>query len=327
MENKLPKYIKGEFVVMRSIEELRAMNYKDDVLNYVRPLAGQVVIIDNVSKAADSYFYTVRKYKENHCVMVHEDFILCNANGRTQRELLECRNEIDSIIARDIHVAQLDTSKLNPSPMETWKALFASVESFFSLASPSMRAWAAGQLYGYSECLMQQITETPAEASATGKEDFNATLFLCNADDVLEYPTAERGKEFVSGKFKLKNGTFFRKYRIKSSYAVSSATNMGFGGYRPGFGPFAVDIKIREEGFDKNELDNLLSLFVGRRAVILYKGDRDTNYQCFFTKDIATSYVNFITDDYGRRYVRLYSERVPVIELKMKEEDFNDETR
>lgn len=43
MENKLPKYIKGQFVVMRSIEELRAMNYKDDVLNFVRPLAGQVV--------------------------------------------------------------------------------------------------------------------------------------------------------------------------------------------------------------------------------------------------------------------------------------------
>lgn len=143
MENKLPKYIKGQFVVMRSIEELRAMNYKDDVLNFVRPLAGQVVIIDNVSKAADSYFYTVRKYKENHCVMVHEDFILCNANGRTQREPLECRNEIGSIIARDIHVAQLDTSKFNPSPMETWKALFASVESFLSVASPDIRAWAA----------------------------------------------------------------------------------------------------------------------------------------------------------------------------------------
>lgn len=125
MENKLPKYIKGQFVVMRSIEELRAMNYKDDELNFVRPLAGQVVIIDNVSKTADSYFYTVRKYKENHCVMVHEDFILCNANDRTQREPLECRNEIDSIIARDIHVAQLDTSKLNPSPMQIWNEMFS----------------------------------------------------------------------------------------------------------------------------------------------------------------------------------------------------------
>lgn len=327
MNAVISKYIKGQFVVIRSEIELRSMFGKDaDLTDYI-PYAGEVVMIDEIVKEGSRFLYKIRKYHHKEAIYVSEDVILCDANNRPQREPLECRNEIDSIIVRDIHVAQLDTSKLNPSPMETWKALFASVESFLSIASPSMRAWAAGQLYGYSESLMQQITETPAEASVTGKEDFTATLFLCHADDVLEYPTAERGKEFVSGKFKLKNGAFFRKYRIKSSYAVSSATNMGFGGYRPGFGPFAVDIKIREEGFDKNELDNLLSLFVGRRAVILYKGDRDTNYQCFFTEDIATSYVNFITDDYGRRYVRLYSERVPVIELKMKEEDFNDETR
>lgn len=159
MENKLPKYIKGQFVVMRSIEELRAMNYKDDVLNFVRPLAGQVVIIDNVSKAADSYFYTVRKYKENHCVMVHEDFILCDADQRSNVEPLECPNVQWNLVAPDAEMAYLDTSKLNPSPMQVWKDMFSGVKSFLSSASPELRSFAAGQLLGLSEMIMKEMTD------------------------------------------------------------------------------------------------------------------------------------------------------------------------
>lgn len=323
MENKLPKYIKGQFVVMRSIEELRAMNYKDDVLNFVRPLAGQVVIIDNVSKAADSYFYTVRKYKENHCVMVHEDFILCDANCRTQREPLECRNEIGSIIARDIHVAQLDTSKFNPSPMETWKALFASVESFLSVASPDIRAWAAGQLYGYSERLMQQITETPIEAPDTGKEDFNATILVCLADDVLECPNECGGEEFATGTFKLKDGAYFSKYRIKSSCVVYTSKNIGLGSYNHKSGLFSLGFTIRQEGFTEEDLKDFLFKFKGRRAVLLYKEDDKTYYSCIYANDITSSYVNFLLDESGLKYVSLIAERVFALEIRLKEEDLN----
>lgn len=153
------KYIKGQFVVIRSEIELRSMFGKDaDLTDYI-PYAGEVVMIDGIEKAGSGFLYKIRKYHHKEAIYVSEDVILCEANNRPQREPLECRNEIDSITVRDIHVAQLDTSKLNPSPMETWNAMFSGTKGFLYSASPELRAFAAGQLLGLSEMIMKEITD------------------------------------------------------------------------------------------------------------------------------------------------------------------------
>ena len=324
MNAVISKYIEGQLVVIRSEIELRSIFGKDADLTEYIPYAGEVVMIDEIVKEGPRFLYKIRKYHQKEAIYVSEDVILCDANNRPQREPLECRNEIDSIIARDIHVAQLDTSKLNPLPMETWKALFASVESFLSLASPSMRAWAAGQLYGYSESLMQQITETPVEAPDTGKENFNATLFVCLADNVLECPNECGGEEFATGTFRLKEGAYFSKYRIKSSCVVYTSKNIGLlGSYNHKSGLFSLGLTIRQEGFTEEDLKDFLFKFKGRRVVLLYKGDKEAYYSCIFTHDITSSYVNFLLDKSGLRYVSLIAERVFVSEIRLKEEDLN----
>lgn len=159
MNAVISKYIKGQFVVIRSEIELRSMFGKDaDLTDYI-PYAGEVVMIDEIVKAGSDFLYKIRKYHHKEAIYVSEDVILCDANNRPQREPLECRNEIDSIIARDIHVAQLDTSKLNPSPMEIWNEMFSGTKGFLFSASPELRAFAAGQLLGLSEMIMKEITD------------------------------------------------------------------------------------------------------------------------------------------------------------------------
>lgn len=153
------KYIKGQFVVIRSEIELRSMFGKDaDLTNYI-PYAGEVVMIDEIVNEGSGFLYKIRKYHHKEAIYVSEDVILCDANDRPQRGPLECRNEIDSIIARDIHVAQLDTSKLNPSPMQIWNDMFSGTKGFLSSASPELRAFAAGQLLGLSEMIMKEMTD------------------------------------------------------------------------------------------------------------------------------------------------------------------------
>ena len=68
-------------------------------------------------------------------------------------------NEIDSITVRDIHVAQLDTSKLNPSPMQVWNEMLSGTKGFLSSASSELRAFATGQLLGLSEMIMKEMTD------------------------------------------------------------------------------------------------------------------------------------------------------------------------
>lgn len=153
------KYIKGQFVVIKSEIELRSMFGKDaDLTDYI-PYAGEVVMIDEIVKEGSGFLYKIRKYHHKEAIYVTEDVILCDANNRPQRDPLECRNEIDSIIARDIHVAQLDTSKLNPSPMQIWNEMLSGAKGFLSSASLELRAFAAGQLLGLSEMIMKEMTD------------------------------------------------------------------------------------------------------------------------------------------------------------------------
>lgn len=159
MDAVTSKYIKGQFVVIRSEIELRSMFGKDEDLTDYIPYAGEVVMIDEIVKEGSDFLYKIRKYHHKEAIYVTEDVILCDANNRPQREPLECRNEIDSIIARDIHVAQLDTSKLNPSPMQIWNEMFSGAKGFLSSASPELRVFAAGQLLGLSEMIMKEMTD------------------------------------------------------------------------------------------------------------------------------------------------------------------------
>lgn len=165
MNAVISKYIKGQFVVIRSEIELRSMFGKDaDLTDYI-PYAGEVVMIDEIVKEGSDFLYKIRKYHHKEAIYVSEDVILCDANNRPQREPLECRNEIDSIIVRDIHVAQLDTSKLNPSPMQIWKEMFSGTKGLLSSASPELRAFAAGQLLGLSEMIMKEMTDKKSNAN------------------------------------------------------------------------------------------------------------------------------------------------------------------
>lgn len=94
---------------------------------------------------------------------------VCDANDRSQIEPFDCEGTGWKLEAQNLDTMQLDTSKLKPSPMETWKALFASVESFTSVASPQMRAYVARQLYGFSERLMKEMLDTLKETPASEK--------------------------------------------------------------------------------------------------------------------------------------------------------------
>ena len=72
---------------------------------------------------------------------------------------LECPNVQWNIVAPDAQIAQLDTSKLNPSPMQIWNEMFSGTKGFLSSASPELRAFAAGQLLGLSEMIMKEMTD------------------------------------------------------------------------------------------------------------------------------------------------------------------------
>lgn len=89
--------------------------------------------------------------------------ILCDANDRSLIEPLECPNVQWNIVAPDAQIAQLDTSKLNPSPMQIWNEMFSGTKGFLSSASPELRVFAAGQLLGLSEMIMKEMTDGKSE--------------------------------------------------------------------------------------------------------------------------------------------------------------------
>lgn len=280
MEKKLPKYIKGQFVVIRSIEELRAMNYKEDVLDFVRPLAGQVVMIENVSKSADSYFYIVRKDKENYSVMVHEDFILYDANQRSNVEHFESIDVSGSIVASDVEMAKLDTSKLNPSPMQVWKEMFLGVKSFLSSASPELRAFASGQLLGLSEQLMS--CSSPV-IRAENKENCDSTVYIALAEDVEKYPKYVVGENFLSGSFELKEGKSFIGYRFYKWNVVFHSVYLGLTPYNKMKG-FTVTMKMYVGNYPKSFLKDIFNRFLGKDVVVLFKEDSLPYYRCLYRR-------------------------------------------
>lgn len=161
IKEPVPEYKKGQSVVIKSESDLNEIYYGDSILTYLLPFAGKVVQIIGTTPSSDPAYtlYRIENEESNITLDVTYNAILCDANNRSQREPFECRNEIDSIIARDIHVAQLDTSKLNPSPMQIWNDMFSGTKGFLSSASPELRAFAAGQLLGLSEMIMKEITD------------------------------------------------------------------------------------------------------------------------------------------------------------------------
>ena len=80
---------------------------------------------------------------------------------------------------------------------------------------------------------------------------------------------------------------------------------------------------IRQEGFTEEDLKDFLFKFKGRRVALLYKEDDKTYYSCIYTNNITSSYVNFLLDESGLRYVSLIAERVFALEIRLKEEDLN----
>lgn len=280
MENKLPKYIKGQFVVIRSTVELRAMNYKEDVICSVRPLAGQVVIIDSILTAKDSFCYVVRKYHDNKMLKVPEDFILCDANQRSNVEHCESIDVSGSIVASDVEVAKLDTSKLNPSSMQVWKDMYSGVKSFLSSASPELRAFASGQLLGLSEQLM------PCSSSvimAENKENCDSTVYIALAEDVEKYPKYVVGENFLSGSFELKEGKSFIGYRFYKWNVVFHSVFLGLTPDNKMKG-FTVTMKMYVGNYPKSFLKDIFNRFLGKDVVVLFKEDSLSYYRCLYRR-------------------------------------------
>lgn len=161
IKDTVSEYKKGQSVVIKSESDLREIYYGNSILTDLLPFADKVVqIIDTIPSRDPAYtLYRIENEESNITLDVTYHAILCDANDGPQRESLECRNEIDSIIARDIHVAQLDTSKLNSSPMQIWNEMFSGTKGFLSSASPELRAFAAGQLLELSEMIMKEMTD------------------------------------------------------------------------------------------------------------------------------------------------------------------------
>lgn len=161
IKEPVPEYKKGQSVVIKSESDLHEIYYGDSILTYLLPFAGKVVQIIGTTPSSDPAYtlYRIENEESDITLDVTYNAILCDANDRPQREPLECRNEIDSITVRDIHVAQLDTSKLNPSPMQVWNEMLSGTKGFLSSASSELRAFAAGQLLGLSEMIMKEMTD------------------------------------------------------------------------------------------------------------------------------------------------------------------------
>ena len=157
----VPEYKKGQSVVIKSESDLRVIYNGYSILTHLLPLADKVVqIIDTIPSRDHEYtLYRIENEESNIILDVTYNAILCDANDRSWIEPLECYRVTGSMVARDIHVAQLDTSKLNPSPMQIWNEMFSSTKGFLSSASPELRAFAAGQLLGLSEMIMKGITD------------------------------------------------------------------------------------------------------------------------------------------------------------------------
>lgn len=153
-----PKYNIGQSVVLKSEQELRRLYGSDADLTDFSPYFGEVVSIIEVLTTGSKIGYEVRQ-DHKKAIRIIEEAILCDANDRSWIEPLECYNVKDCIVAPDAHVAQLDTSKLNPSPMQIWNEMFSGTKGFLSSASPELRAFAAGQLLGLSEMIMKEITD------------------------------------------------------------------------------------------------------------------------------------------------------------------------
>lgn len=157
----VPEYKKGQSVVIKSESDLRVIYNGYSILTHLLPLADKVVqIIDTIPSRDHEYtLYRIENEESNIILDVTYNAILCDANDRSWIEPLECYRVTGSMVARDGYVAQLDTSKLNPSPMQTWNEMFSGAKGFLSSASPELRAFAAGQLLGLSEMIMKEITD------------------------------------------------------------------------------------------------------------------------------------------------------------------------
>ena len=157
----VPEYKKGQSVVIKSESDLRVIYNGYSILTHLLPLADKVVqIIDTIPSRDHEYtLYRIENEEGNIILDVTYNAILCDANDRSWIEPIECYRVTGSMVARDGHVAQLDTRKLNPSSMETWNEMFSGTKGFLSSASPELRAFAAGQLLGLSEMIMKEITD------------------------------------------------------------------------------------------------------------------------------------------------------------------------
>lgn len=157
----VPEYKKGQSVVIKSESDLRVIYNGYSILTHLLPLADKVVqIIDTIPSRDHEYtLYRIENEDSNIILDVTYNAILCDANDRSWIEPLECYRVTGSMVARDGHVAKLDTSKLNPSPMQIWNEMFSGTKGFLSSASPELRAFAAGQLLGLSEMIMKEFID------------------------------------------------------------------------------------------------------------------------------------------------------------------------
>lgn len=139
-----PKYNRGQSVIIKSERELRLFYGEDADLTELIPYANQEVVIEDIIAVGYSFVYKIRQYKKK-AITVAEDAILTEVRIPVNKDIQNFLKAygLGELVAT-LPKYDLDTSKLNPSPMETWNEMFSGAKGFFSSASSELRAFAAG---------------------------------------------------------------------------------------------------------------------------------------------------------------------------------------
>lgn len=153
-----PKYNKGQSVIIKSERELRLFYGEDADLTELIPYANQEAVIEDVIAVGYSFAYNIRQYKKK-AITVAEDAILTEVRIPANKYIQNFLKAYGSgELVATLPKYDLDTSKLNPSPMQIWNEMFSGTKGFLSSVSPELRAFAAGQLLGLSEMIMKEMT-------------------------------------------------------------------------------------------------------------------------------------------------------------------------
>lgn len=312
-----PKYIIGQSVVIKSEKELRNLYGQDADLTDLSPYFSKVVVIIDVITAGSKICYEVRQYHEK-AIRITEDTILCNADQRSNVEPLECPNVQWNLVAPDAEMAYLDTSKLNPSPMEEWQCIYKRMKKILSSASPEFSAFVSGMLSGLSEQFMP--CSSPV-IMAENKENCDSTVYIALAEDVEKYPKYVRGENFLSGTFVLKEGKSFIGYRFYKWNVVFHSVYLGLTSNNRMKG-FTVTMKMYVGNYPKSFVKEIFNRFLGKDVVVLFKEDSLPYYRCLYRRSGNSAVLDYQENGIDPTCFSVTASPIECPDMLLEEKDF-----